>query len=79
MPGEAENLYYSYDVGPVHFVSVTTEPYYFLQYGLKVLDNQFRWLQQDLSEANREENRSVFSCLSPSLYPRLRTAFTKLI
>ncbi|XP_014355417.2 acid phosphatase type 7 isoform X1 [Papilio machaon] len=58
MPGGAESLYYSYDVGPVHFVSISTEPYYFLQYGLKVLENQFRWLHRDLSEANREENRA---------------------
>ncbi|XP_068632288.1 acid phosphatase type 7 isoform X2 [Battus philenor] len=57
MPGSHESLFYSYDMGPVHFVSISTEPYYFLRYGLKVLENQFRWLHEDLSQANKQENR----------------------
>ncbi|CAH2041217.1 unnamed protein product, partial [Iphiclides podalirius] len=57
MPGAHESLYYSFDLGPVHFVSISTELYYFLQYGLKVLEGQFRWLQRDLAEANKEKNR----------------------
>ncbi|CAG5023618.1 unnamed protein product [Parnassius apollo] len=59
MPGPRESLFYSFDLGPIHFVSVSTELYYFLQYGLKVLDNQYQWLQEDLSEANKEENRRI--------------------
>lgn len=59
MPGGTEGLFYSFNMGPVHFVSISTEVYYFLQYGLKMLANQFEWLLNDLEEANRPENRAV--------------------
>jgi hypothetical protein len=48
MPGDAEGLWYSFNMGPVHFISVSTEVYYFLEYGLKLLTNQYSWLEQDL-------------------------------
>ncbi|CAK1543301.1 unnamed protein product [Leptosia nina] len=54
----AESMFYSFDIGPVHFVSISTEYYYFLEFGLKMLSEQFEWLQRDLSEANRPENRA---------------------
>ncbi|KAJ8687861.1 hypothetical protein QAD02_023656 [Eretmocerus hayati] len=57
MPGDSEGLFYSFNVGPVHFVAIETEAYYFLNYGLKQLVKQFEWLDHDLTEANRPENR----------------------
>ncbi|XP_047520844.1 acid phosphatase type 7 isoform X3 [Pieris napi] len=54
-----ESMFYSFDLGPVHFVSISTEYYYFLEFGLKMLSEQFEWLQRDLSEANKPENRSL--------------------
>ena len=50
MPDRAssENMFYSFDVGPVHFVAVSTEFYYFLTSGLHMVERQFRWIQQDL-------------------------------
>lgn len=48
MPGNTEGLWYSFNMGPVHFISVSTEVYYFLEYGLKLLTNQYSWLEQDL-------------------------------
>ena len=30
---QKNNMFFSYDIGPVHFVSVSTEFYYFLNYG----------------------------------------------
>lgn len=57
MPGNTESLMYSFDLGPVHFIAFNTEAYYFLNYGIKSLVNQYEWLEQDLAEANRPENR----------------------
>ncbi|CAH3974751.1 unnamed protein product [Pieris brassicae] len=53
-----ESMFYSFDLGPVHFVSISTEYYYFLEFGLKMLSEQFEWLQRDLSEAFKPENRA---------------------
>ncbi|XP_049875413.1 acid phosphatase type 7 isoform X6 [Pectinophora gossypiella] len=55
----SESMYYSWDLGPVHFVGVNTEAYYFLNYGLVPLIEQFQWLEQDLKMASRPENRAV--------------------
>lgn len=57
MPGSTENLMYSFDLGPVHFIAFTTEAYYFLNYGIKTLIKQYEWLEQDLIEANKPDNR----------------------
>ncbi|XP_063538363.1 acid phosphatase type 7-like isoform X2 [Cydia strobilella] len=59
MPGYrgTESMFYSFDLGPVHFVSISTEYYYFLQYGAHMLFEQFSWLQQDLAKANEPKNR----------------------
>lgn len=57
MPGGTENLMYSFNLGPVHFIGINTEAYYFLNYGIKTLVKQYEWLEQDLIEANKPENR----------------------
>ena len=48
MPGDSEGLWYSFNMGPVHFISISTEVYYFTQYGIKLVIKQYDWLQQDL-------------------------------
>ncbi|EDV91977.1 GH24658 [Drosophila grimshawi] len=58
MPGGTENLFYSFDLGPVHFIGISTEVYYFLNYGIKTLIFQFEWLRRDLEAANLPENRA---------------------
>ncbi|XP_001606004.2 acid phosphatase type 7 [Nasonia vitripennis] len=58
MPGDSEGLWYSFNMGPVHFVAIETEAYYFMNYGIKQLVKQFEWLDRDLTEANRPENRA---------------------
>lgn len=55
MPGHAQSLFYSFDLGPAHFVGVHSEVYYQVQYGLKLVVEQFVWLKEDLRKAN--ENR----------------------
>ncbi|XP_032588765.1 acid phosphatase type 7 isoform X2 [Drosophila mojavensis] len=58
MPGDGDSLWYSFNMGPVHFVSFSTEVYYFINYGLKLLTKQYEWLERDLAEANLPENRA---------------------
>lgn len=58
MPGDSDGLWYSFNMGPVHFVAFSTEVYYYLNYGLKLLTKQFQWLENDLREANKPENRA---------------------
>ena len=57
MPNQRENLFFSFNLGPVHFIGFSTEVYYFMNYGIKTLVNQYEWLEQDLIEANKPENR----------------------
>eukprot|EP00066_Takifugu_rubripes_P001458 XP_003962649.1 PREDICTED: LOW QUALITY PROTEIN: iron/zinc purple acid phosphatase-like protein [Takifugu rubripes] len=63
MPGQTESLWYSWNLGPVHMVSLSTEVYFYLEFGLEFtgppLYEQYEWLRQDLEEANRPENRAV--------------------
>ncbi|XP_026288877.1 acid phosphatase type 7 [Frankliniella occidentalis] len=57
MPGESEGLWYSFDMGPVHFVALSTEVYYNFNYGMKQLVKQYYWLEEDLKKASEPENR----------------------
>ncbi|CAL4076892.1 unnamed protein product, partial [Meganyctiphanes norvegica] len=53
-----ESLFYSWNMGPIHFISVNTEAYYFLMFGLKVLSNQWNWLINDLEMATKPVARA---------------------
>ncbi|CAG7828398.1 unnamed protein product, partial [Allacma fusca] len=48
-----ESMMYSWNLGPIHFISLSTEFYYFLQYGLKPVFRQYEWLEKDLQEATK--------------------------
>ena len=48
MPGGTESIYYSFDMGPVHFISISTEYYYFTDFGTEQVFSQYNWLIADL-------------------------------
>lgn len=55
---ESENMFYSFDMGPIHFVAFSTEVYYErgeYDYKMDSIQAQFHWLEEDLRKAN--ENR----------------------
>ena len=51
------NHFYSFNVGPVHFVVFSTE-FYFVQGALNQIRDQYDWLKADLELANKPENRA---------------------
>ncbi|CAD5224999.1 unnamed protein product [Bursaphelenchus okinawaensis] len=56
MPKSEHNLFYSFDLGHVHFVGFSTEFYfYYNEYGRDSIQTQWNWLVEDLKKAN--ENR----------------------
>ncbi|XP_013400248.1 acid phosphatase type 7 isoform X2 [Lingula anatina] len=59
MPGdEQKNMYYSFNMGPAHIISFSTEYYYEVSYGWSQIFTQYFWLEKDLQEANKPENRA---------------------
>uniref|UniRef100_A0A3Q3VUA8 Purple acid phosphatase n=1 Tax=Mola mola TaxID=94237 RepID=A0A3Q3VUA8_MOLML len=57
--GCTESLWYSWNLGSAHIISLSTEVYFYLEFGLELLFNQYEWLKKDLEEANKPENRAV--------------------
>uniref|UniRef100_A0A1I7ZE13 Purple acid phosphatase n=1 Tax=Steinernema glaseri TaxID=37863 RepID=A0A1I7ZE13_9BILA len=57
MPKSDHNLYYSFDVGNVHFLVFSTEFYYFTNYGWNQIRTQWEWINEDLkkAQANRDK------------------------
>jgi hypothetical protein len=53
---------YSINIGPVHVLSFSTEFYYYVEYGFKQIVNQYHWIEKDLIEANKPENRAKQPC-----------------
>lgn len=58
MPGNSEGLFYSWNVGPAHIISISTEIYFdFVQDGIRLLDEQYNFLKADLEKATSPESR----------------------
>ncbi|XP_076046783.1 acid phosphatase type 7-like [Oratosquilla oratoria] len=55
---DTESYFYSFNMGPVHFIAISTESYYFTNYGYVPLQRQYEWLVKDLEEATRPEVRA---------------------
>ncbi|XP_074654205.1 acid phosphatase type 7-like isoform X2 [Tubulanus polymorphus] len=60
MPGgDGQGLFYSFDMGPIHFLAFNTEVYYSHQsLGWESIIIQYKWLEEDLKKANLPENRA---------------------
>jgi hypothetical protein len=52
------DYFYSFDVGPIHFISISTELYFLPQNATVNSTQQLQWLQQDLVNANLPSNRA---------------------
>ncbi|EGT38552.1 hypothetical protein CAEBREN_31844, partial [Caenorhabditis brenneri] len=51
--GHNDNQFYSFNLGPVHWVGVSTENYgYYYSYGMDPVFTQYEWLKNDLTNAN---------------------------
>lgn len=50
MPGNFETLFYSFDMGPAHFIALSTEVYYYAEQKILVAQ-QLEWLKGDLEKA----------------------------
>nr|CAI5830104.1 unnamed protein product [Callosobruchus analis] len=58
MPSGTQSYMYSFNIGPMHIISISTELYYFMNFGLKPLVFQYQWLEDDLAKANLPQNRA---------------------
>uniref|UniRef100_A0A7E4UWP2 Purple acid phosphatase n=1 Tax=Panagrellus redivivus TaxID=6233 RepID=A0A7E4UWP2_PANRE len=55
MPNTDHGIFYSFDIGEIHFVVLSTEMYFFLEFGTDQIQTQWNFLNEDLQKAN--ENR----------------------
>ncbi|KAK5985949.1 Purple acid phosphatase, partial [Trichostrongylus colubriformis] len=57
--GFHDNQFYSFDLGPIQWIGLSTEYYgYYDTVGKEPLPNQYKWLQQDLELANSNRHRT---------------------
>lgn len=61
---------HSWNLGPAHIISLSTEVYFYLEFGLELLFKQYEWLRKDL-EVSDFIDRGLFCppllCLTLSL------------
>ncbi|KAL1423491.1 hypothetical protein MTO96_000021 [Rhipicephalus appendiculatus] len=50
--GRVNNHFFSFDIGPAHIISLSTEFYFFVEYGFLQIKRQYEWLEQDLKLAH---------------------------
>eukprot|EP01103_Thecamoeba_quadrilineata_P009929 TRINITY_DN2034_c0_g1_i4.p1 TRINITY_DN2034_c0_g1~~TRINITY_DN2034_c0_g1_i4.p1 ORF type:complete len:366 (-),score=59.14 TRINITY_DN2034_c0_g1_i4:38-1135(-) len=55
MPGDSQNMWYSWNMGPIHFVAYSTEVY-FTDSLIYTKERQIEWLQDDLTKANKNRD-----------------------
>jgi len=57
--GLRNNFYYSTNIGPLHVITITTEFYFYPQFGTDQIQSQYNWLVSDLKEATKAGNRKL--------------------
>lgn len=58
MPGNTQGVFYSWNIGAAHIISYSTEVYFWLEFGIEQIVQQYEWLIRDLQEATLPENRN---------------------
>ncbi|XP_044738849.1 acid phosphatase type 7-like isoform X2 [Chrysoperla carnea] len=56
MPGNTDNFYYSFNKGPIHFIVISTEHFYFEELSPNLMKYQYEWLINDLNQAQKERD-----------------------
>ncbi|KAI6236622.1 Purple acid phosphatase [Aphelenchoides besseyi] len=60
MPETDHNFFYSFDLGAAHFIALSSEFYFYLNYGKDQLSTQWNWLLNDLKKANKNREQVPF-------------------
>jgi hypothetical protein len=57
--GHVNNHYYSFDLGAAHFISFSTEHYFWPEYFTQShIKWQYDWIENDLKTASKPENKA---------------------
>ena len=51
---------FSWNIGPAHIISLSTEVYHFYQYGLEQIVQQYEWLEKDLQVRKKTINQHFY-------------------
>ena len=54
MPGNSEGIFYSFNLGLAHIISLSTEVYYYTNYGYDQIQTQLNWLKADLKVSGKD-------------------------
>ena len=58
MPNSKDNSYYTFSLGQALFIGISTEVYFEKEMSdMDLAQRQYKWLQNVLIEANKQENR----------------------
>uniref|UniRef100_A0A1I8AR97 Purple acid phosphatase n=1 Tax=Steinernema glaseri TaxID=37863 RepID=A0A1I8AR97_9BILA len=57
MPDSDHSLFYSFDIGPAHIIGISSEFYFYTQYGWDQIANQWNWLLRNLEKAQRNRDK----------------------
>ncbi|ESO96417.1 hypothetical protein LOTGIDRAFT_150028 [Lottia gigantea] len=72
MPGDenGDRMYYSFNVGPIHIISFSTEYFFDINYGIMQIPRMFEWLKNDLRKAtiNRNEQPWIVTMAHRPMY-----------
>ena len=65
MPGGTNGVYYSFDMGPAHIVSFSSEAYF---WQLWEVEKQYEWLKKDLAAVDRSKTPWVITMAHRPMY-----------